>query len=262
MTEDLKDSVCPEQSPECAATQDVSNTAEAQWEFSAFEGRIGYCFNKRKLLVMALTHPSWAQQHDGEENNQRLEFLGDSVLSLILAQELYERMPNKREGVLTHSRAALAKRALLSSLALELGVDSALRLSESEERNGGRARESILEDTLESVAGAVYLDSSFERARSVVMGWYGDLHARLDVILGSHNPKGRLQELVQPTMGNEAISYTIISEDGPPHLRSFSVQVDIGGKVMGEGVGASKKEAEENAAREALVAMQESEEGA
>ena len=222
-------------------------------DFSAFEARIGYTFRDKTLLCMALTHPSWAQQHTGEENNQRLEFLGDSVLSLILARELYDRMPHKREGVLTRSRAALAKRALLSTLAKELGIDEAIRLSEAEDRNGGRTRQSILEDALESVAGAVYIDSNFDTVRGVVLQWYGDVRERLSHILESHNPKGQLQELVQPNLGNEAIVYVTVGEDGPPHLRSFRVRVDISGKSMGEGSGASKKEAEENAAREALA---------
>jgi ribonuclease III len=227
-------------------------------DFSYFEKRIGYAFKDRRLLCMALTHPSWAQQHSGEENNQRLEFLGDAVLSLILAHELYDRMPHKREGVLTRSRAALAKRALLSTLAKELGIDTAIRLSEAEVRNGGRTRQSILEDALESVAGAVYLDSGFDTVRDVVLRWYGDVEERLSHILGSHNPKGRLQELVQPEMGNEAIVYEIVSEEGPPHLRTFRVRVDIAGKPMGEGQGPSKKEAEENAARAALLQMGQS----
>jgi ribonuclease III len=221
-------------------------------DFSVFEKRIGYSFVNKELLTKALTHPSWAQQHSGVENNQRLEFLGDSVLSLILARELFDRMPHKREGILTKSRAALAKRALLSTLAKELGIDGAIMLSEAEERNGGRARASILEDALESVAGAVYLDSNFDTVRKVVLCWYGDVEERLSHILGSHNPKGRLQELVQPTMGNEAINYVLVGEEGPAHMRSFKVRVDIAGKSMGEGAGSSKKEAEENAASEAL----------
>jgi ribonuclease-3 len=224
-----------------------------------FEEKIGYTFADKALLRMALTHPSWAQQHAGEENNQRLEFLGDSVLSLILARELFDRMPHKREGVLTRSRAALAKRALLSTLAVELGIDAAIRLSDAEERNGGRQRQSILEDALESVAGAVYLDSNFDTVRRVVLIWYGDLGERLSHILGSHNPKGQLQELVQPTRGNEAISYVTIGEEGPPHLRTFRVKVVIQGVTMGEGTGSSKKEAEENAAREALAKWQAAE---
>lgn len=229
--------------------------SDQEFDYSDFERKIGYSFNDRSLLVTALTHPSWAQQHEGEENNQRLEFLGDSVLSLILAEELFRRMPHKREGVLTRSRAALSKRALLSTLAVELGLDAQIRLSEAEERNGGRSRASILEDTLESVAGAVYLDCGFEAARKVILGWYGDIPGRLRIILGTHNPKGRLQELVQPTMGNEAIVYELMSEDGPPHLRTFTVRVLIEGKQMGEGRGSSKKEAEENAASEALTHM-------
>jgi ribonuclease III len=227
-------------------------TNASQRDFSEFEKRIGYTFVRKELLFKALTHPSWSQQHQGVENNQRLEFLGDSVLSLILARELFDRMPHKREGVLTKSRAALAKRELLSTLAKELGIDGAVLISEAEERNGGRTRQSILEDALESVAGAVYIDSNFDTVRKVVLGWYGDVEERLSHLLGSHNPKGRLQELVQPTLGNEAINYVLIAEEGPAHMRTFRVRVDISGKPMGEGAGSSKKEAEENAAREAL----------
>ncbi len=217
MTEDVK--------TEGSLPVPENGTGAADAFLAPFEERIGYHFTDKALLRMALTHPSWAQQHAGEENNQRLEFLGDSVLSLILARELFDRMPHKREGVLTRSRAALAKRALLSTLAVELGIDTAIRLSEAEERNGGRTRQSILEDALESVAGAVYLDSNFDT--------------------------------VQPTRGNEAISYVTIGEEGPPHLRTFRVKVAIQGVPMGEGVGSSKKEAEENAAREALARWQE-----
>jgi ribonuclease-3 len=245
-----------EQHGEGAIPVPENGTGAADAFLAPFEERIGYHFADRALLRMALTHPSWAQQHAGEENNQRLEFLGDSVLSLILARELFDRMPHKREGVLTRSRAALAKRALLSTLAVELGIDTAIRLSEAEERNGGRSRQSILEDALESVAGAVYLDSNFDTVRRVVLIWYGDLGERLSHILGSHNPKGQLQELVQPTRGNEAISYITIGEEGPPHLRTFRVKVTIQGADMGEGTGSSKKEAEENAAREALARWQ------
>jgi len=230
----------------------ANGKSRVDFEFSEFEGKIGYTFARKDLLVKALTHPSFSQQHSVSENNQRLEFLGDSVLSLILARELFDRMPHKREGVLTKSRAALAKRELLSTLAKELGIDKTVLISEAEERNGGRTRDSILEDTLEAVAGAVYLDSDFDTVRKIVLGWYGDVEVRLGHILGSHNPKGRLQELVQPTLGNDAINYVLTGEEGPAHNRSFRVRVDIAGKAMGEGAGSSKKEAEENAAREAL----------
>ena len=223
----------------------------------SFSHILGFNPGNIELYQIAVRHRSvpFKNKHGELVNNERLEFLGDSVVSLILARELFDRMPHKREGVLTRSRAALAKRALLSSLALELGIDAQIRISEAEDRNGGRLRPSTLEDALESVAGAVYIDSNFDTVRDVVLGWYGDLHERLSHLMGTHNPKGQLQELIQPTMGNDAIVYTIIGEDGPPHMRSFKVRVDISGKPMGEGAGACKKEAEENAAREALAKM-------
>lgn len=228
-----------------------------QPDFSVLEERIGYHFTDRDLLTRALTHPSWSQIYPEDEHYQRLEFLGDSVLSLVLAEKLYALFPHKREGVLTRNRAALAKGAQLATLAKELTLDEHLRLSEAEFRNGGRMRESILEDTVESVIGAIYLDGGMAAARDVILSWYGDLKERLQDLLHLHNPKGQLQERIQPQLGNDAIRYVVLEESGPPHSRQFRVCVEISGKNAGEGSGTSKKEAEENAAREALLGLPE-----
>ncbi len=218
---------------------------------------IGYRFGDRDLLQRALTHPSWTQLHAEDEHYQRLEFLGDAVLSLILAGELYKILPSKREGALTRARSALSRGKQLASLAVELGLPKHLRLSEAEERNGGRQRESILEDIVEAVIGGIYVDGGYEMARTVVLSWYGNLRERLKELLSGHNPKGQLQEKVQPTLGNEAIKYRVLEESGPPHDRTFKVVVEIDGQAAGEGVGGSKKEAEENAAREALLGYED-----
>ena len=226
---------------------------------AALEARIGYTFRDAELLKRALTHSSWAQVKPEEEHNQRLEFLGDAVLNLILADKLCALLPHKREGILTRNRAALSKGVQLSALARELTLDAHLRLSDAEERNGGRSRDGILEDAVEALIGAIYLDSNYERCRDVVLDWYGDLRSRLDSLLHLHNPKGQLQERVQPLHGNEAVRYSVVEEQGPPHNRTYRVRVDISGETRGEGSGSSKKEAEENAAREALLNLREPE---
>ncbi len=223
----------------------------------ALEEQLGYRFRDRELLERALTHPSWCQHRaGGPEHNQRLEFLGDSVLGLILAEQLYERLPRKREGILTRNRSALAKGQHLSAIARELGISHHLRLSEAEERNDGRQRDSMLEDALEAIIGAIYLDSDLATTRTVVLRWIGDIETRLDELLGAHNPKGRLQELIQPQYGNGAIDYIVRNTEGPDHAKHFTVEVRIQGNLAGEGTGSSKKEAEENAARVALERLE------
>lgn len=219
-----------------------------------FQKRIGYRFKAQDLLLSSLTHPSYIQQYPKtEESNQRLEFLGDAVLSAILADKLYEQFPDEREGVLSLNRSALAQGPQLAALARELGLDAVLRLSDGEIKNKGRRRESILEDALEALIGAIFLDSDWKTTRRVVLNWYGDINERLETLLEEHNPKGRLQELVQPVHGNEAIEYMVSSTGGPDHAKFYTVEAHIMGRLMGEGRGSSKKEAEENAASAALL---------
>jgi ribonuclease III len=222
----------------------------------SLEEGLGYHFRNRDLLERALTHPSYCQAGGKGDHNQRLEFLGDAVLGLVLAEELYARLPSKREGVLTRNRSALAKGAHLSALARDLGLAPHLRLSEAEARNAGRQRDSILEDALEATIGAIYLDAGFDTARAVVGRWLGDLQERLGELLGAHNPKGRLQELIQPQHGNGAIVYHVIEESGPDHAKEFEVEVRILGVAHGTGRGSSKKEAEEFAAQAALAQLE------
>lgn len=227
-----------------------------QTPLADLEASLGYSFRDPELLERALTHPSWSQTQGKGEHNQRLEFLGDSVLGLILAEVLFDALPTKREGILTRNRAALAKGAHLSALARDLGIAPHLRLSEAEERNDGRNRESILEDALEAIIGGIYRDSDFATTRAVVRRWLGDIQARLRELLGAHNPKGRLQEYVQPLHGNGAIDYVVRATEGPDHAKQFTVEVRILGETSGVGHGSSKKEAEENAAQVALQAFE------
>lgn len=216
------------------------------------EEKLGYSFRQPDLLGDALRHPSAAVLRPGCPSNQRLEFLGDAVLQLIVSEELYRLDPDAREGVLSRRRATLTKGAFLVVLARELGLDRALELSPSEEQTGGRDRASSLEDVFEAVVAAVYLDADLETARKLVLRWYGPLERRLARFEHVDNPKGRLQELVQPLHGNSALSYEVIRTKGQPHDRHFDVHLNLLGRLIGTGTGRSKKEAEENAAREAL----------
>ncbi len=230
-----------------------SRHSEAETDYAPLEAQLGHSFSNRALLERALTHPSYSQQPGVSiKNNQRLEFLGDAVLGMILAERLYETLPAEREGVLTQYRSMLAKGEHLAQMARDRGIPVFLRLSDAEVRNNGRDRNSILEDALEAVIGAIYLDSDFPTVREVVLHWYGDIESLLEATLNYHNPKGRLQELVQPSLGNDSIVYELIDEWGPAHLKHFKVAVSIGGKPAGTGEGSSKKEAEEQAARVAL----------
>ncbi len=218
----------------------------------AIEAKLGYSFRQPDLLGDALRHPSAAALRPGSTSNQRLEFLGDAVLQLIVSEELYRLDPDAREGVLSRRRATLTKGAFLVLLARELGLDEALELSPSEEQTGGRERASSLEDVFEALVAALYLDAGIDTTRAVVLRWYGPFEQRLALFEHVDNPKGRLQELVQPVHGNNALTYEVIRTQGQPHDRHFDVHLHLLGRLIGTGTGRSKKEAEENAAREAL----------
>jgi ribonuclease III len=220
------------------------------------EDRIKHAFRDPSLLERAVTHPSLLQDRpELPESNQRLEFLGDAVLQLVLTEELFTLYPTEREGVLSKRRAALANGVFLAGLARECGLAEALRLGASEESTGGRERAAALEDAFEALIGAVYLDSDLPTARRVVLGLYGPLADRLATVEDVENPKGRLQELVQPVHGNNALRYEVIAIDGEDHARTYAVAVFLQDRTLGEGRGSSKKTAEEAAARAALVAL-------
>ena len=226
-------------------------------QLDVLQDRLGHRFRDPSLLVCALTHTSYLQdQPSAGPANQRLEFLGDSVLQLVLSTELYRLFPEEREGSLSKRRAALIKRDFLCPLAGELGLDQVLRLGQSEEQTGGRRRTSILEDAFEALVGAVYLDSDFAVVREAVLRWYGPLDRRLAAWLDGENPKGRLQELVHPTLGNRALRYEVVHAEGAPHQREYEVNVYLNDRLLGTGRGTSKQRAEEAAARAALPELQ------
>jgi ribonuclease-3 len=218
--------------------------------------RLGHRFNDRGLLDRALTHPSYLHEHpDVRENNQRLEFLGDAVLQLLLTEALFELFPAEREGGLSKRRAALTKGAFLTELALESGIDACLRLGSSEEATGGRTRASALEDAFEALVGAIYLDGGLPAAKVAVRALYGKIEDRLASVGDAENPKGRLQELLQPIHGNHALRYDVLSTEGADHARAFEIAVYLTDREIGRGRGPSKKLAEEAAARQALATL-------
>ncbi|MCH2063892.1 MAG: ribonuclease III [Roseibacillus sp.] len=218
----------------------------------ALAEKLGYQFKDQDLLVQSLTHPSMsAEQREAVEDNQRLEFLGDAVLQVILTEHLYRILPDQAEGHLTKIRASLVSRRALAGCALRLGLGEYIRLGKGEESNGGRDRESNLADAFESLLGAIYLDGGITGATAVTMRLMEeDLQVALEGE-DTSNPKGRLQEELQ-ALRRESPLYRILAEEGPDHLKQFRVEVLWCGKPLGEGQGSSKKNAETAAAQDAL----------
>jgi len=232
-------------------------TPPASPSLATLQQRLGYTFRDPALLERAVTHPSLLPERpDLAESNQRLEFLGDAVLQLVLTEALFRLFPEEREGMLSKRRAALANGTFLTRLARELGLDLCLRLGSSEESTGGRTRASSLEDAFEAMVGAMYLDSDLAAVRGVVLAVYGDLTVRLAGMDTNENPKGRLQELVQSVHGNNAVRYEVAQITDEDHAREYFVEVHLLDRALGVGCGPSKKAAEEAAARIALDVLQ------
>ncbi|HZP58693.1 MAG TPA: ribonuclease III [Opitutaceae bacterium] len=220
------------------------------------QARLTYAFRDSGLLERAVTHSSFLPDSpETVESYERLEFLGDAVLQLVLTEALFALFPAEREGVLSKRRSALSKGSFLSRIAREIGLDACLRLGLSEEATGGRARSSTLEDTFEALAGALYLDSDLPTARRIILGIYGSIPDRLALCEDTDNPKGRLQELIQPRHGNHALRYEVVATTGEDHAREYEVAVFLSDRHLGSGRGTSKKSAEEAAAQVALETL-------
>jgi ribonuclease-3 len=220
------------------------------------EERLGHDFVNKALLRLALTHPSLAQDPGAaSQHNQRLEFLGDAVLQLVLTEELYAKFPEVGEGPLTKARAQMANRRTLADQARRLDLGEALSLSRGDELSGGRQRQSTLSDTLEAVIGAIYLDGGLESARRFILRLFREAFGELEAIPNLENPKGELQEFLQAGTA-EAPNYEQISVTGPDHDRLFECAVFHRGIELGRGRGKSKKQAESAAARAALQRLQ------
>ena len=229
-------------------------------KFSALQDRLGYAFRDPSLLRLALTHPSVAHESPGNTpHNQRLEFLGDSVLGLVLTRELYEKFPSFGEGPLTKARAQMVNRRTLAAEARRLGIGEHLILSRGEEASGGRQRPSALADALEALLGAILLDGGYDAARQFILSCFRDAFGELTEIPNLENPKGELQELLQ-SRSPDAPQYELTCVTGPDHDRLFECAVFHQGLELGRGRGKSKKEAESQAALEALRRLREPEE--
>ncbi len=221
-------------------------------DYSVLENRIGYRFKDQSLLVQALTHPSAGSGPQARIAYERFEFLGDAVLELAVSQELFTRLPESPEGVLTHLRARIVSRQHFHQMALELGLDQWLILGKGEEQTGGRTRLSNLANTFETVLGAILLDSDYETARAIAHSLLADSISEAARDLKEINPKGELQSTLQDIFPESPIYATqeINPVDGA--LDRFQSSVSWRQKIIGQGVGASKRKAEVAAASDAI----------
>ena len=215
------------------------------------EEAIGYRFHNISLLQNALTHSSFANErwHNSLLSNERLEFLGDSILGMLVAEYLYRNFPDRPEGELTRMRADMVCEKTLASVAARTHLGDHLMLGHGEEQGGGRSRDSILADAVESVIAACFLDGGIEAAQKFIRTFI-----LVEVPVSQmHNTdyKTKLQELVQQKK-NQVLSYTLTGESGPDHDKHFTVAVSLNGGMVGQGEGRSKKRAEQEAARAAI----------
>ena len=223
---------------------------------NSLEKRLNYKFKNIDLLKNALVHSSYANEVRGSvHSNERLEFLGDSVLSVIVSEHLYNKFPTMPEGELTRMRASLVCEKSLCEFSRELGIGKYLKLGKGEDKNGGRERDSILADAFEAVLAAVYLDGGMDAAKAHIMNTVlRDIkHCEDDAF---KDYKTTLQEVIQRNP-EESVSYILVNESGPDHNKSFTVEVHLNSNVIGKGTGKSKKQAEQMAAKQALELMGE-----
>ena len=213
---------------------------------------LDYEFNNKELLITALTHSSYVNEHAGCVSNERLEFLGDSVLGLVTAENLYRVYSTCGEGALSKMRASIVKEGSLYEFALDLGVDKVIRLGNSELNKSIPEKKALLSDAFEALLGAVYLDGGFEEARK----WLSRIISQdiyHDAINRNDDYKTRLQEMI-PHAGK--IEYRILNQTGPMHATTFEVGIFVGGKLVATGVAGNKKGAEQNAAKAAIEKLE------
>ena len=227
-------------------------------DLSRLEQKIGYCFKNKEILKEALTHSSYANElkakKQSAECNERLEFLGDAVLSVVVSEYLFEQYAQLPEGELTQRRAALVQSGALASYSRSIGVGEFLLLGHGEEKNRGRERQSTLENVFEALVAAIYLDAGAEKGldevRKFVLPFIkkqleGDFNAK------HIDAKTELQQLIQQAEG-DFLEYEVVGESGPDHNKEFEVIARLNSNIIGRGKGRSKREAEQNAAKEAL----------
>jgi ribonuclease-3 len=219
------------------------------------ESRIGVTFSDRDVLLRSLAHRSWCAENGEPESNERLEFLGDSVLGLVVTHYVYEHFPSLPEGQLSEVRAGVVNARVLAEIALELDLGMYLLLGKGEDAAGGREKQSILSDAFEAVVAAVYLDQGFEVARELVLRCLRDRIAEAAAGPGGRDYKTRLQEITAAqALGRPRY---VVRDEGPDHAKHFFASVYVAERLYGEGEGRSKKQAEQAAAWVAWTRLQE-----
>ncbi len=231
----------------------TNDTKSLVREFTTLEKKLGIKFKDKNLLIQAFIHRSYLNENPGIRlgNNERLEFLGDAVLELVVTEYLYDNYPQKSEGVLTSWRAALVNTKMISAASMRLGFNEFLLLSKGEAKEEGKSRHYILANTFEAFIGALYLDAGYARCRKFIVG---NLVSQLNEIVAKQlykDAKSRFQEVAQERL-KITPTYKVIAEKGPDHNKSFTVGVYIGSECVATGTGTSKQEAEENTARRGL----------
>lgn len=224
-------------------------------QLAALEDRLGVRFRDRSLLDLALRHGSFSHERgrDPAKSYERLEFLGDAVLSLVVSDNLYRRYPEMDEGGLATQRARMVNEAALAAVGRRLNLGEYVLLGRGEEKGGGRQRQSLLADAVEAVIGAIYVDSGYGVSHAVITRWMADLAE--DVRRTGQDHKSLLQERLQRR--RQMPRYRITQEEGPDHARTFIAIVEAGGQMVGQGRGRSKKEAEQAAAADAMRRLEQ-----
>ena len=226
---------------------------QAADERASLAARLGWDVGNQELFAQALAHRSWCAEHPGREPNERLEFLGDAVLGLVVTDYLYRTYPDLPEGELAKARAAVVNSASLAGTARELQLGNALFLGKGEDSSGGRLKLSILADAMEALIGAIYLDAGYGVVDQIVLGLLGDRLREAARGPGDEDYKTRLQELSAQTY--DELPLYRIADSGPDHAKVFQAEVVVRGRSLGRGAGRSKKQAEQMAARFAWFAL-------
>ncbi|EGB15954.1 ribonuclease III [Pseudodesulfovibrio mercurii] len=223
---------------------------------AALQDCIHHRFGQVKFLETALTHSSFANEQDGFEDNERLEFLGDAVLELCISEEGFKRYPTAHEGQLTRIRSQLVKEQSLAGIARELELDRFIRLGRGEELQGGRERDALLADAFEALLGAVFLDGGFEAARRTILDIFEDQWPARAMLPETKDYKSRLQEVAQDVFRDRPV-YVLSGTSGPEHEKLFEVDVTLPNGERFRGLGTSVKRAEQEAARMGLEFLEE-----
>jgi ribonuclease-3 len=222
------------------------------YDLSGLEQIVGYKFKDRSLLVEALTHPSFDTSKSGNRNNQRMEFLGDSVLGCVLANWLFKQFPDLPEGELSKRKSLLARGYNLAAIARRINLQDFLIIGKSEQISKGNLRQSVLEDAFEALIGAIFLDSDYLTAEKVILKWQELFISAIRDTSSEFNPKGKLQEFFQSQQDCPKVSYHLVKQTGPDHQKRFQIEVRVNGESISTGEGPSKKKAEEQAAKSAI----------